>query len=80
MRKHISGPRKRSQSAPAVLRLPAKKVKCKQWTDTQMKPALEAVASGSSVNRAAVDHAWCASNNVETQTGRTGAAWREARS
>jgi len=54
--KHISRPRKRLQSAPAVLRSPAKKVKRKQWTDTQMKAALEAVASGSSVNRAAVDH------------------------
>lgn len=56
VRKCISYPRKRSQSAPAVLRSPAKKVKCKQLTDTQMKAALEAVASGSLVNRAAVDH------------------------
>ena len=54
--KHISGPRKCSQSAPAILRSPAKKVKRRQWTDTQMKADLEAVASGSLVNRAAVDH------------------------
>ncbi len=56
VRKRISHLRKCSQSALAILRSPAKKVKRKQWTETQMKAALEAVASGSSVNRAAVDH------------------------
>ena len=55
-RKRISRRRKRSQSAPAILRSPAKTMKRKQWTDAQMKEAMDAVASGSSINRAAVDH------------------------
>ena len=34
--------RKRSKSAPAVLRSPPKKAKRKQWTDEQMTEAMEA--------------------------------------
>ena len=49
--------RKRSRSAPAVLITPAKRAKRKQWTESQMKAAIEAVRSGESgINRAAVDH------------------------
>ena len=48
--------RKRSKSAPAVLRSP-RKVKRKQWTNEQMEKAMKAVASGEcGVNRAALDY------------------------
>lgn len=47
--------RKRSKSAPAVLRSP-RKVKRKKWTDEQMEGAMKAVESGLGVNRAAVDY------------------------
>jgi len=49
--------RKRSKSAPAVLRSPPKKAKRKQWTDEQMTEAMEAVRSGSAgMNEAARMH------------------------
>jgi len=51
--------RKRSSSAPSVLinELPSKRAKRSQWTEIQMKKALDAVKSGKSgVNQAARDH------------------------
>ena len=49
--------RKRSRSAPAILKSPSKRsARRKVWTDTQMKAAIDAVKSGGSINRAALDH------------------------
>ena len=49
--------RKRSRSAPAILKSPSKRsARKKVWTDTQMKAAIDAVKSGGSINRAALDH------------------------
>ena len=49
--------RKRSSSAPAVLRTPTKRSsKRKVWADEQMQAAIQAVKFGSGINRAALDH------------------------
>ena len=49
--------RKLSKSAPAVLITPAKCAKRKQWTEFQMKAAIEAVNSGEiGIIHTAVDH------------------------
>ncbi len=48
--------RLRSSSAPAVMRSPKKIVKRKQWSERSMLAALEAVKSGSSIKRAALQH------------------------
>ena len=51
--------RKRSNSAPAVLihEPPRKRTKRKQWTEIQMKAAIDAAKSRKcSINRAAIDH------------------------
>ena len=46
--------RKRSRSAPAILKSPSKRsAKRKVWTDTQIKAAIDVVKSGGS---AALDH------------------------
>ena len=48
--------RKRSQLAPASVKLVRVPRKRKQWTNEQMEQAMKAVETGSKINQAALDH------------------------
>ena len=49
--------RKRSRSAPTVIHSPAKRAKRKQWSNSQMVPAMNAVKHGEmGLNEAATAH------------------------
>ena len=62
--------RKRSNSAPAVLRSPPKRsAKRKVWTDTQMLAAIDAAKSGSGINHAAIDHGVPSSTLMDRLSG-----------
>ena len=55
-RKRSFRTRKRSSSAPAVLRSPARPSKRKRWGEELMIAAISAVKSGVPVKRAAEEH------------------------
>ena len=64
----------RSKSAPAVLRSP-RRGKRKQWDEDAMLAALEAVRSGCSIKRAALEHGVPRTTLYDRHTGRSLRVW-----